>query len=45
MMVTTEAESDFITRALDSGADEYLMKPFDKEALVEKLNLLGIAGE
>ncbi len=33
MMVTTEAENDFILRALDAGADEYLMKPFDDEAL------------
>jgi len=45
MMVTTEAEMEFMIRALDSGADEYLMKPFDEEALVEKLNLLGIAEE
>jgi two-component system, chemotaxis family, chemotaxis protein CheY len=43
MMVTTEAENDFIIRALDSGADEYLMKPFDGEALTEKLNMLGLA--
>ncbi len=43
MMVTTEAESDSITRALDSGADEYLMKPFDEEALTEKLSMLGLA--
>jgi two-component system chemotaxis response regulator CheY len=42
MMVTTEAENDFILRALDSGADEYLMKPFDEEALSEKLALLGL---
>lgn len=43
MMVTTEAETEFITRALDSGADEYLMKPFDEEALTEKLAILGLA--
>jgi len=42
MMVTTEAESDFIVRALDAGADEYLMKPFDDEALTEKLAMLGL---
>jgi CheY-like chemotaxis protein len=35
MMVTTEAENDFILRALDAGADEYLMKPFDDEALTK----------
>jgi two-component system, chemotaxis family, chemotaxis protein CheY len=43
MMVTTEAENDFIVRALDCGADEYLMKPFDEEALSEKLAMLGLA--
>jgi two-component system chemotaxis response regulator CheY len=42
MMVTTEAESDFILRALDAGADEYLMKPFDDEALTEKLAMLDL---
>ena len=42
MMVTTEAENDFIVRALDAGADEYLMKPFDDEALTEKLAMLGL---
>jgi len=43
MMVTTEAENDFILRALAAGADEYLMKPFDNEALTEKLAMLGLA--
>jgi len=43
MMVTTEAENDFIVSALDAGADEYLMKPFDDEALCEKLAMLGLA--
>ncbi len=45
MMVTTEAENEFIIRALDSGADEYLMKPFGEEALAEKLTMLGLAEE
>ncbi len=36
MMVTTEAENDFIVRALDAGADEYLMKPFDDGGLERK---------
>jgi two-component system chemotaxis response regulator CheY len=42
LMVTTEAENDFIVRALDAGADEYLMKPFDDDALTDKLAMLGI---
>lgn len=42
MMVTTEAENEFIVQALAAGADEYLMKPFDDEALTEKMALLGL---
>ncbi|MDR3752981.1 MAG: response regulator [Terracidiphilus sp.] len=42
MMVTTEAENDYIVRALEAGADEYLMKPFDDQALDEKLAMLGL---
>jgi two-component system chemotaxis response regulator CheY len=42
MMVTTEAENDFIERALEAGADEYLMKPFDSDAFNEKLALMGL---
>ena len=41
MMVTTEADHTFITTALDSGADEFLMKPFTPESLREKMLLLG----
>jgi len=42
LMVTTEAENDYIVRALNAGADEYLMKPFDDEALSEKLAMIGL---
>jgi two-component system chemotaxis response regulator CheY len=41
MMVTTEADHSFITKALDNGADEFLMKPFTPESLREKMLLLG----
>lgn len=41
MMVTTEADNSFIRRALDCGADEFLMKPFSPQSLREKLLLLG----
>ncbi len=33
IMVTTETEMEHITEALDAGANEYVMKPFDKEIL------------
>jgi two-component system, chemotaxis family, chemotaxis protein CheY len=42
MMVTTETETDQMLRALSAGADEYLMKPFQKDGLVDKLRLLGV---
>ncbi|MBM4001488.1 MAG: response regulator [Planctomycetes bacterium] len=44
VMVTTETEPDQMLRALTAGADEYLMKPFQKDALVEKLRLVGVVG-
>jgi two-component system chemotaxis response regulator CheY len=43
MMVTTEADNSFISKALDNGADEFLMKPFTPESLREKMMLLGFA--
>ncbi|HUJ28501.1 MAG TPA: response regulator [Myxococcales bacterium] len=42
MMVTTEVEVQNVAAALESGANEYLMKPFTPDALKEKLALLGI---
>jgi two-component system chemotaxis response regulator CheY len=42
MMVTAETESSLVLTALEAGADDYLMKPFTREALVEKLDLLGV---
>ncbi len=42
LMVTTEIETDQMLRALSAGVDEYLMKPFQKEGLVDKLRLIGV---
>ncbi len=42
MMVTTETELAQVRRALAAGVNEYVMKPFTKEAIREKLALLGI---
>lgn len=40
MMVTTENQQKSIIDALMAGANEYLMKPFDKEMLETKLKYL-----
>jgi two-component system chemotaxis response regulator CheY len=41
VMVTTETELDQMMLALSAGANEYVMKPFTREILVEKLQLAG----
>lgn len=42
MMVTTETEMTQVVKAIEAGANEYLMKPFTKEMLLGKIALLGI---
>ncbi len=42
MMVTSETEMGQMARALEAGANEYVMKPFTKEVIAEKLALLGV---
>jgi len=42
VMVTTETELDQMAAALEAGANEYVMKPFTKDILVEKLQLVGV---
>lgn len=41
MMVTTNAEIEQVSAALDAGANEYVMKPFTGDMIKEKLELLG----
>jgi two-component system chemotaxis response regulator CheY len=43
VMVTTESEMSQIAKALEAGANEYVMKPFTKEVIREKLSLAGVA--
>jgi two-component system, chemotaxis family, chemotaxis protein CheY len=45
MMVTTESEHDQVVRALAAGAHEYIIKPFTADAVVDKLELLGLVPE
>ncbi|HZP07054.1 MAG TPA: response regulator [Terracidiphilus sp.] len=42
VMVTSETDVDKMTTALEAGANEYVMKPFTKDILIEKLQLAGI---
>lgn len=42
IMVTSETGMKTMVQALDAGADEYMMKPFNREILLEKLQLLGV---
>ena len=41
-MVTTETEMERMVEAFEAGADEYLMKPFTPEAVVDKMAILGL---
>jgi len=42
VMVTTESEMDHMLAALEAGANEYVMKPFTPDILVEKLQMAGV---
>src|SRR5262245_14933155 len=40
LMVTSESQNEQVVKALGAGANEYLMKPFNKDVLVAKLHLM-----
>lgn len=42
VMVTKETRLHNVKEALEAGADEYIMKPFTKDVVREKLELLGL---
>ena len=42
MMVTTETETSQVVKALAAGANEYVMKPFTKDMMEDKLRMLGL---
>ena len=42
VMVTTETAVDQMVKALDAGANEYIMKPFTKAVIEDKLRILGV---
>lgn len=42
VMITTETHLQSIQAAFDAGANEYVMKPFTSEMVLEKLRILGV---
>ncbi|HEX5135659.1 MAG TPA: response regulator [Planctomycetota bacterium] len=42
VMVTKETRLHNVKEALEAGADEYIMKPFTREVVRDKLQLLGL---
>jgi HD-like signal output (HDOD) protein/DNA-binding NarL/FixJ family response regulator len=43
IMVTASADKDTILKAIQSGCDDYIAKPFDRDTLAKKLIKLGLA--
>jgi two-component system, chemotaxis family, chemotaxis protein CheY len=44
IMVTSVDDPNLMEMVLAAGANEYLMKPFTKEMLADKLTLIGLVG-
>jgi two-component system chemotaxis response regulator CheY len=42
IMITTESDAENVASAMSSGANEYLIKPFTKESISQKLGLMGL---
>lgn len=45
MMVTSHADQDFVMGSVAAGCNNYLVKPFERNKVVEKLQSLGLAEE
>ncbi len=42
IMVTTESAMSQMAKALAAGANEYIMKPFDSDMILQKLDIVGL---
>jgi two-component system chemotaxis response regulator CheY len=42
LMVTTECEIDKVETALQAGVDDYIMKPFTRDVITEKVAMLDL---
>lgn len=43
MMVTAHNNMDDVVTAMESGADDFLMKPLTEEMFIDKMRVLGLA--
>ncbi len=44
IMVSTETEMEQVVRAIEAGANEYIMKPFTKDIVFDKMRIIGLDG-
>lgn len=42
ILCTTENDQNHVRRAMEAGADEYIMKPFDSDIVRSKFTLVGV---
>ncbi len=45
MMVTTHSDKNIVVESMNAGCNNYIVKPFDRERVVSKLNTLGYSFE
>jgi two-component system chemotaxis response regulator CheY len=45
IVVTTESETGRMAEAVAEGADEYVMKPFTRETILQKIETLGLTAQ
>ncbi len=45
LMITTETHLEFVSKAIAAGSNEYVMKPFTEDMVVDKLRMLGFLPE
>ena len=45
LMITTETHLEFISKAIAAGSNEYVMKPFTEDMVLDKLRMLGLVAD
>ena len=45
MMVTSHSDKETVTTSIQAGCDDYIIKPFERKTVIEKLEKIGIVGK